>query len=255
VSFSRTDVARLGVAKGYHRLACGAPFKDRPLVGVGGTFLDWKSLRDSIGERFSGDYFSKRQLIATIFLVALLVLGGSLLYLRNQPGTVVVKEVEEVEESAKSETEEVKVEKVVVHVCGAVRAPGVYELESNERVVKAIEMAGGATEEAKLDALNLAAKLVDGQKIYVPREGETPPVVVSSASGGSNSTVSAGLINLNAATLEELDTLPGIGPVLAQRIIDYREAHKGFTSVSELQEVSGIGPKKFADIKDKVTVN
>ncbi|MDI6892366.1 MAG: helix-hairpin-helix domain-containing protein [Actinomycetota bacterium] len=216
--------------------------------------MDWKSLRDSIEERFSGDYFSKRQLIATVFLVVLLVLGGSLLYLRNRPRTIVVKEVEKAEESADSEAEEVKVGKVIVHVCGAVKTPGVYELEANERVVKAIEMAGGATEEAKLDTLNLAAKLVDGQKIYVPREGETAPVV-SSASGGSNSTVSTGLVNLNTATLDELDTLPGIGPVLAQRIIDYREAHRGFTSISELQEVSGIGPKKFADIKDKVTVN
>lgn len=141
--------------------------------------------------------------------------------------------------------------KLIVHVAGAVKRPNVYELSQGSRIIDAIKLAGGATEEADLDALNLAAKLTDGQKVYVSKKGEAPQGSLVASTDGSLQA----LISLNTATLEQLDTLPGIGPTIAQRILDWRTAHGSFSSVNQLQDVEGIGPKKFGNIKDKVTVN
>lgn len=180
--------------------------------------------------------FSQRQTIAILVLVSLLLSGGALIFLRNRPSPVVIKETKE--------KKEVSSQKIVVHVCGAVNNPGVYSLAIGSRIIDAIEVGGGSTSEACLDVLNLAAKVIDGQRVYVPQKGEVIPFAEENS-----------LINLNTATLEELDKLPGIGEVLAQRIVDYREANGGFKSVGELQRVEGIGQKKFKEIKDKVTVD
>ncbi|ADL07539.1 helix-hairpin-helix domain-containing protein [Thermosediminibacter oceani] len=147
--------------------------------------------------------------------------------------------------------------KIVVHVAGAVKRPGVYELDEGRRVIDAIEAAGGCLSEADLASLNLARKLRDEDKLYVPRIGEFP-VTGSAGSAGANggaSSAADGRININTAGLEELDKLPGIGPALAQRIIDYRNQHGPFKSVEELKNVSGIGEKKFEELKDLVKVN
>lgn len=140
---------------------------------------------------------------------------------------------------------------VVVHVAGRVRIPGVYELVGGSRVEAAVAAAGGVRPGADLDALNLAAPLVDGQRIYVPRAGEPVPVVDGPAAP-TPSTIS-GPIDLNTATAEQLDTLPGIGPATAAAIVDHRTEHGPFASVDDLEAVSGIGPVKLAAIRDLVT--
>jgi competence protein ComEA len=149
---------------------------------------------------------------------------------------------------------------VVVHVAGAVVVPGLYELAGGARVADAIEAARGATPEADLDRLNLAQPLVDGSRVYVPRAGETDPpeVLVPGSPPGSvpspEGTVVAGPVDLNTATLEQLDELPGVGPTTAQAIIDHREQNGPFRSVDELLDVRGIGDAKLAQLRPLVTV-
>jgi competence protein ComEA len=152
---------------------------------------------------------------------------------------------------------------VVVHVSGAVKQAGVYRLAPASRVADAIEQAGGATENADLDALNLAEPLQDGQKIHVPRKGEVSlPTVASvapsrtprSAPQAAATATPQFPINLNTATAEQLEAIPGIGPVLAQRIIEYRQTHGRFQSVDELLEVRGIGPKRLENMRPYVVV-
>jgi competence protein ComEA len=147
---------------------------------------------------------------------------------------------------------------LVVHVAGAVTHPGVVELPSGARVIDAIEAAGGGLADADLDRLNLAAKLADGQRVLVAHVGElTAPDTLSGGTGGdagSGTASSDGLVNLNSATQAEIEALPGIGPVLAGSIIDERTRRGGFRSINELRDVRGIGEKRFADLRDKVTV-
>jgi competence protein ComEA len=145
---------------------------------------------------------------------------------------------------------------VVVHVAGAVVRPGVVELAKSARVIDALEAVGGATPEADVDRLNLAAPVVDGSRVYVPRRGEADPGL---AGGGATPDAAgtgapAGKINLNTATQEQLETLPGIGPTYAQAIIAERTRRNGFHSVNELREVHGIGAKRFAELEPLVTV-
>ncbi|HMG26291.1 MAG TPA: helix-hairpin-helix domain-containing protein [Acidimicrobiia bacterium] len=150
-----------------------------------------------------------------------------------------------------------KGERVTVHVAGAVAKPGVYDLATGARVIDAIEAAGGGVPDADLNRLNLAAKVVDGQRVLVQRVGEAAPAGPSA--GGSSGTGGgtadpSGLVSLNSATQPELEALPGIGPTLAEAIIAERERRGGFRSVNELRDVRGIGEKRFADLKDKVTI-
>ena len=139
--------------------------------------------------------------------------------------------------------------KVVVDVAGAVRRPGLYRFADGSRVADAIERAGGATPKAFLEALNLAAPLADGQQVLVPREvaGGTLAAVP-----GTGTTAHAGPVSLSAATLEQLDTLPGVGPVTAQKILDHRTAHGAFRSVEELDAVPGIGPATVEELRELV---
>lgn len=139
---------------------------------------------------------------------------------------------------------------MVVHVAGAVAQPGVIEMPPGSRVVDAIEAAGGATPEAALDALNLAAPVTDGQQVFVPIEGEAPPPGAQAVTGGPG----GGPVNLNTADAATLDTLPGIGPALAERIIAWRNQHGPFSDVDSLTAVSGIGPATVAELRDLATV-
>jgi len=138
---------------------------------------------------------------------------------------------------------------VVVDVEGTVPRPGVVRLASGARVVDALHAAGGARPGADTTALNLARLLVDGEQILVGQPGQ--PAAGQQPSGAG---AAGGLLDLNTATLEQLDELPGVGPVLAQRILDWRAEHGRFSSVDELQEVPGIGPAKFAGLAKKVRV-
>ncbi|HEV3134338.1 MAG TPA: ComEA family DNA-binding protein [Acidimicrobiia bacterium] len=147
--------------------------------------------------------------------------------------------------------------RVTVHVAGAVAKPGVYDLAGGARVIDAIEAAGGGAPDADLNRLNLAAKVADGQRVLVQRAGEAAPAGSAGAGGsgtGGGSADPSGLVNLNSATQAELEALPGIGPSLAGSIVTERERRGGFRSVNELRDVRGIGEKRFADLKDKVTI-
>jgi competence protein ComEA len=146
--------------------------------------------------------------------------------------------------------------RVIVHVAGAVRRPGVYRFAAGARVNDALRRAGGPRPHADLDAVNLAAKLEDGRQILVPRRpgAGAGPAAGGGAGAGGSADAPAAPVNLNTATLEQLDTLDGVGPGIAQRILDYREQHGGFARVEELGEVPGIGPKRLATLTPLVAV-
>jgi competence protein ComEA len=151
---------------------------------------------------------------------------------------------------------------VVVYVCGAVKSPGVVRLPADARVADALALAGGPGARAELDGVNLAAKVVDGQQIMVPERGAVAAAGgVATATGGGSASAAAGSatapgapVNINTASLEELDALSGVGPATAQKIIDYRLASGPFKTVDDIKNVSGIGDAKFAAMKDSITV-
>jgi competence protein ComEA len=141
----------------------------------------------------------------------------------------------------------------LVHVAGAVRQPGVYRLHDGDRVKDAVERAGGARAGADVNAINLAAKVADGQQVVVPRRGAAAPVVGDPGAGeGAVGTATQSPVSLNSATAAQLDTLDGVGPATAQKILDWRREHGGFRSIDDLGEVPGIGPKRMAALRGKV---
>lgn len=144
------------------------------------------------------------------------------------------------------EAEPADAAEVIVHVAGAVRQPGLYTLEEGSRIDDAIARAGGPTGKAVLDAVNLAAPVADGQQVVVPAGGGSggQPAADGPATGGR--------VHLNTATLEQLDALPGVGPVTAQKILDYREERGAFQSVDELDAVPGIGPARLEELRELV---
>jgi competence protein ComEA len=137
---------------------------------------------------------------------------------------------------------------VVVHIVGAVRVPGLYRLARGKRVADAVERAGGATGKADLALINLAAPVADGQQVVVP--ARAPPRAAAGEGGGGDA--AAGPVHLNTATLDQLDELPGVGPVTAQKILDYREKHGAFSSLRELDAIPGIGPARLAQLSELV---
>jgi competence protein ComEA len=135
--------------------------------------------------------------------------------------------------------------KLVVHVVGAVRRPGLYRLPDRSRIADAVARAGGATRRADLSAVNLAAPIADGVQVVVPLR--------SAAAGGGEGQAPAaaqGPVHLNTATLEQLDALPGVGPVTAQKILDYRQQHGAFSSIDELDAIPGIGPARLEQLRE-----
>lgn len=148
------------------------------------------------------------------------------------------------EDSSSLETGKKRTKDVIVHVAGDVVNPGIQKIKAGSRVGEAVEAAGGPLDKAALNNLNLAAKVQDGQKILVRMEIDLP------LEGASADTAS--LLSINTAGPGELEKLDGVGPVLAKRIIAWREEHGGFTSISQLKDVSGIGPKKYTALKDQV---
>ncbi len=135
---------------------------------------------------------------------------------------------------------------VFVDVVGAVRRPGLYRLKDGSRVADAVIRAGGPTPKAQIELLNLAARIADGEQIVVPRRGVGGALA---APGGGAAT---GPVHLNSATLEQLDALPGVGPVTAQKILDYRQQHGAFGSVDELDAIVGIGPARLETLRGLV---
>jgi competence protein ComEA len=134
---------------------------------------------------------------------------------------------------------------IVVHVAGGVRQPGVYRLPLGARVTDAVDRAGGPTANVAADAINLAARLADGQQVLLPIRATG-----STASAATGAVAADGPISLGSATLEQLDTIDGIGPVTAQDILDYRDEHGGIASVEDLDAISGIGPATMEALRD-----
>jgi competence protein ComEA len=215
---------------------------------------------ESIRERLAG--LERRELVG-LLVVGVLIVGGMLFwYARSLPSQVRV-DASVVPggapgvagASAASPTRSPGI--VVVYVSGWVRHPGVFQFHQGERVIDAIRRAGGVRMGADVTSINLAALLTDAMQITVgkrgaPGSGGVPGSGTSVGAGGGAS--GDGVVNINTSTLDQLDSLPGIGPTLAQRIIDYREQHGPFRKVEDLLNVSGIGDKKFADLRAKVTV-
>lgn len=198
----------------------------------------------------------KVQLLIILIAAALLFAGGykyaTFLNASSVEQVAIAEQVHEPKVAEENKDDEL----LGVHVAGAVNKPGVYQLNSGARVEDAIQRAEPLAE-ADLNALNLARRVVDGEKILVPKEGE----VASTPDGNSTEQGLAaaqgqqgGKININTASLEELDTLPGIGPSIAQRIIDHRTTHGPFRSREDLQKVSGIGEKRYEQLKDLISV-
>jgi competence protein ComEA len=196
----------------------------------------------------------RRGTVALLLVALLAALAAGAVVLRGRPQEVAVPLVEAagvplpgapVEASADPAGE------VVVAVAGKVRSPGLVRLPSGSRVDDAVRAAGGPVDGADVGLLNLARVLVDGEQVLV---GVEPPPGASVGAGASGPAAGA-LLDLNAATASDLDALPGIGPVLAQRIVDWRAANGRFASVDQLREVTGIGEAKYQDLRPKVTVS
>lgn len=142
-------------------------------------------------------------------------------------------------------------EDVVVDVAGAVGKPGVYRLPTGSRVNDAVQRAGGATAKGDVEQINLAARLADGQQIVIPSRANGPAGVALGAAGAGSATAS-GPFSLGTATVEELDTIEGIGPVTAQSIVEYRDQHGGLSSIDQLDEIDGIGPATMDALRDRL---
>jgi competence protein ComEA len=182
----------------------------------------------------------RRVLVIVVALVLVLALAGRPL-LRPKPAAVPAPV--RVEASARARA--APASKIFVYVVGAVRRPGLYQLPDGSRIADALARAGGSTRKAQLELVNLAARVADGEQIVVPRRGSGGAV----AAGTGSAAASSGPVHLNTATLEQLDSLPGVGPVTAQKILDYRQAHGSFSSVDELDAVPGIGPARLEQLR------
>lgn len=191
-----------------------------------------------------------------VLLIVASLLTGYFIYEKSKPqrdDIVSIKSDENLINNSNigKTSENEKAKEIKVYVTGFVKSPGVYTMREGDRIDDAIKMAGGALDGADLSDINLAEKLKDEQMIKVPKIGEN----YASNDKSSSSNATNGKININTATKEELDTLPGIGEVTAQRIIDFREQHGNFQRIEDIMNVSRIGPKLFEQIKDKITVD
>ena len=190
-----------------------------------------------------------RELVLVGILGVIALGGAGLWYVRSLPQPVAIR-AEPVPAPSASQS----APPLIVHVAGWVEKAGVYELPEGSRVIDAIDAAGGPKRGAELAALNLAAPLTDGQQVLVPRASDAAePQGTASVPGGSTESGTT-LVNVNVASAEELETLPGIGEVLAATIVQYREEHGPFTSVDQLLDVSGIGEVTLEELRDLVTV-
>ena len=236
----------------------------------------------------SGLDFSRNQKLALLALAGLGILGLSVSFARNNVSTeeIVLQEpggrvvASDSDSMPRSKYKEFSSGQVVFQVAGCVKSPGVYSLPTGKRVIDAIRAAGGAKHHADLDSINLAEKIKDSSRIYVPSVKETRaaaaprpapfaatksasaqvPVSRSSSSprinlpGSARQTSSGAMVNINTAGVDELDELPGVGPATAQKIIDFRTSIGRFSSVDQLLDVKGIGPSKIEQMRPFVSL-
>jgi competence protein ComEA len=186
------------------------------------------------------DISRRRALAYVLALLTVLSLAGRVAFRDEGPATAAAP--------LNLRAEPPPARKVVVHVVGQVYKPGLYSLPEGSRVDDAIKRAGGPKPKAALALVNLAAPVADGQQVVVPSNREAAQALA----GGSMAGGAGGPVHLNSATLDQLDELPGIGPVTAQKILDYRSEHGAFGSVEELDAVPGIGPATLDELRDLV---
>ena len=203
---------------------------------------------ESIRDRLAT--LSRAELIALVAVVGVTVAGAGFWYVRSLPAPVQVRSGPSGALVAAPTASASPATVILVDVAGWVRRPGVYEFAEGARVIDAIDAAGGARPGAVLSSLNLAAPLVDGTQVLVPKESQSAPTTET----GTGTSGATGLVNVNSATNAELETLPGIGEVIAQAIVDHRTENGPFTSVEQLVDVSGIGDATLENIRELVTV-
>lgn len=194
-----------------------------------------------------------KRLLAAAVVVLIVGFFGGMKYAafkaENEQARLALSEPAAAQQNEKAELSALK--EIKVYVTGAVAKPGVYALREGDRVYQAAEVAGGLLAEAEARGVNMAAPVKDGDTIVIPKKGEEVSPNASQPAA-ANQASKSGKVNINTATVQELDSLKGIGPAIAQRIIDYREAHGSFKNLEDLKKVSGIGDKKFADLKDSI---
>ena len=187
------------------------------------------------------------------------------MFLENETNNVSEEDMNKITQGNIVQNEIVEeIKKIAIHITGEVKKTGIIYLEKGARIADAIKEAGGATKNANLDQVNLAYVLEDGEKIYIPNKKEKLEareyIIENSGNNvvveNGKSTVKGvgGKVNINSANQNELETLPGIGPSLAQRIIEYRETNGEFEKIEDLQNVKGIGDSKYSNIKEKVCI-
>lgn len=209
----------------------------------------------------------RKQQLVILILVGIIIFGGGYRFAQmKERAAEEDKTAFELEKAADTS----KTKNLLVHVTGAVAKPDVYELPAGSRVIDAVNKAG-PTGEADLDVLKLATQLIDGQTVYVPFKNTAAqtgalgnssmaatvvatPGMTSPAGAGSSTQQTGGKVNINTADQAQLDTLPGIGPAYAQRIIQYRDINGPFKTIGEIKQVSGVGDKRFEQLKDLITV-
>ena len=205
--------------------------------------------------------FSNQEKIAIILLLIVIIVGVGIVLNKNinKEDNFIINRVSDISEN--NPAIQIEIPSVIIHIAGAVKNPGVYQLKSTDRIVDVVKIAGGATEEANLDLINLAALLKDGQKIIVPYKtySETGEEINKNINYNeetmySSSSSTSAKININTANANMLQTLSGIGPVLSERIIEYRNQNGLFEVIDDIKDVSGIGEKKFEGIKDLICV-
>jgi len=205
---------------------------------------------------------SNQEKITIILLLVVIIIGGGIVLSKNinKEDNFTINRASDISENNTVIQKEIP--SVIIHITGAVKNPGVYQLKSTDRIVDAVKIAGGETEEANLDLINLAALLKDGQKIIVPYktysetgdETNTNSYKNVESVYSSSSVSTSAKININTANANMLQALSGIGPVLSERIIEYRNQNGFFGVIDDIKDVSGIGEKKFEGIKDLICV-
>ena len=220
------------------------------------------------------NFNKKQKIIIAIIIIA--VAAGFCYYLYNRESSFIItqddleieenKQEEKMEEKEEEAAEERKQDnKIKVHISGAVNKEGIIELEEESRIADAIEKAGGLKENANIDEINLAYKLEDVIKVYIPTKEEKEKTLIENnnyitkssdiqVEENKNGTTKPSKVNINTATQTELETLPGIGPSTALKIIQYREENGKFKKIEEIQKVNGIGENKFKNIKDLICI-
>ena len=221
---------------------------------------------------------NKKKIIISVVLIVILIISFAIYTVNNKDkeelnlNYFVLEEEENIiennnqmnENQQNIDTTDEKVEEIAIHIVGEVKNEGVIYLKKGSRIIDAINEAGGETKQADLSQINLAYVLEDGVKIYIPNKKEkiTEYIIESNGNnviqeGNKTSNTEKGdsdKVNINTATQEELDSLPGIGPSTAQKIINYREENGLFKKIEDIQNVKGIGDSKYSDVKDKITV-